>query len=107
MSKDEKARNLRERIAESTFKAGHHTTIQHPTFQFVLKKVSRQFLKEVRQVKSDQDHLVLLVRLLARLEDGHASVRPLAKGKSVKFVAPLRNICLLPWWNSWPRSLAV
>jgi thymidylate synthase ThyX len=44
VSKDEKSRALRDRIASSTYKAGHHTTIQHPTFQFVLKRVSRQFI---------------------------------------------------------------
>ncbi len=49
------------------------------------KKVSRQFRKEVQSVKSDQDHLVLLVRLLARLEDGHAAVRPLERGKRVRW----------------------
>lgn len=44
VSKDERARRLRDEIARSTYDAGHHTTIQHPTFQFVLKKVSRQFI---------------------------------------------------------------
>lgn len=44
VTKTEKARDLRDRIAASTYKAGHHTTIQHPTFQFVLKRVSRQFI---------------------------------------------------------------
>jgi thymidylate synthase ThyX len=44
VSKDEKARDLRDKIGASTYKAGHHTTIQHPTFQFVLQKVSRQFI---------------------------------------------------------------
>ncbi len=44
VSKDEKARRLRDDIARSTYEAGHHTTIQHPTFEFVLKKVSRQFI---------------------------------------------------------------
>ncbi|RMG14054.1 MAG: FAD-dependent thymidylate synthase [Planctomycetota bacterium] len=44
VARDEQARALRDRIAASTYKAGHHTTIQHPTFQFVLKRVSRQFL---------------------------------------------------------------
>ncbi len=44
VDKDEKARELRDRIYESIYEAGHHTTIQHPTFQFVLQKVSRQFL---------------------------------------------------------------
>ena len=44
VARDEQARAQRDRIAESIYKAGHHTTIQHPTFQFVLEKVSRQFL---------------------------------------------------------------
>lgn len=44
VSKDEKAIDLRDKIAESIYKAGHHTTIQHATFQFVLSKVSRQFI---------------------------------------------------------------
>ena len=44
VDKDERSREQRDRIAESIYKAGHHTTIQHPTFQFVLEKVSRQFL---------------------------------------------------------------
>ena len=42
--KDEKALDLRDKIAESIYKAGHHTTIQHSTFQFILDKVSRQFI---------------------------------------------------------------
>ncbi len=44
VSKDEKSRELRDRIAESIYKAGHHTTIQHATFQFILDRVSRQFI---------------------------------------------------------------
>ena len=44
VGKDDKSREQRDRIAESIYKAGHHTTIQHPTFQFVLEKVSRQFI---------------------------------------------------------------
>jgi thymidylate synthase ThyX len=44
VSKDERSRALRDKIAESIYKAGHHTTIQHATFQFVLEGVSRQFL---------------------------------------------------------------
>jgi flavin-dependent thymidylate synthase len=34
----------RERIAKSTYAAGHHTTLQHSHFQFALSNVSRQFL---------------------------------------------------------------
>lgn len=40
--KDEKARALRDRIAQETYIAGHHTTLQHATFQFTLEHVSRQ-----------------------------------------------------------------
>ncbi|HZN91734.1 MAG TPA: FAD-dependent thymidylate synthase [Myxococcales bacterium] len=40
--KDEKARALRDRIAKETYAAGHHTTIQHATFQFAVERVSRQ-----------------------------------------------------------------
>jgi flavin-dependent thymidylate synthase len=40
--KDEKARSLRDRIAGETYAAGHHTTLQHATFQFALENVSRQ-----------------------------------------------------------------
>ncbi len=41
---DEPTRQRRDAIAQSIYKAGHHTTIQHETFQFTLDKVSRQFI---------------------------------------------------------------
>jgi flavin-dependent thymidylate synthase len=44
VDKDDKSRATRDRIYDSIYQAGHHTTIQHPTFQFVLRRVSRQFL---------------------------------------------------------------
>jgi thymidylate synthase ThyX len=34
----------RDRIARSTYEAGHHTTLQHAHFQFALSNVSRQFI---------------------------------------------------------------
>ncbi len=40
--RDEKSRALRDRIAKETYQAGHHTTLQHATFQFALENVSRQ-----------------------------------------------------------------
>ncbi len=40
--KDDRSRELRDRIARETYEAGHHTTIQHATFQFTLENVSRQ-----------------------------------------------------------------
>ncbi len=42
VAKDERAVALRDRIAKETFEAGHHTTIQHATFQFTVEHVSRQ-----------------------------------------------------------------
>ena len=42
--KDEQSKAQRDRIAAGIYKAGHHTTIQHATFQFVLERVSRQFI---------------------------------------------------------------
>ncbi|MFQ5507335.1 MAG: hypothetical protein ACE5F1_21425, partial [Planctomycetota bacterium] len=47
------------------------------------RKVSREFRAEARSVKTPSDHLVLLTRLLARLRDGHAALRPLEKGRGV------------------------
>ena len=41
---DEDLRPGGEGLARDLYEAGHHTTIQHPTFQFVLKQVSRQFI---------------------------------------------------------------
>jgi len=55
------------------------------------KKVTAPLLKESKKCKSHEQHLLLLWRLLARLEDGHASVRPLAKGKGVKLDLPQRT----------------
>ncbi|MDR0966238.1 MAG: FAD-dependent thymidylate synthase [Myxococcales bacterium] len=40
----DKARALRDRLADETYAAGHHTTLQHATFQFTLERVSRQLV---------------------------------------------------------------
>jgi flavin-dependent thymidylate synthase len=40
--KDEISRSRRDTIAKSIYLAGHHTTLQHATFQFVIERVSRQ-----------------------------------------------------------------
>ncbi|MEM6671494.1 MAG: S41 family peptidase [Planctomycetota bacterium] len=36
------------------------------------KKVRKEFTKAAKDIETDQDHVVLVSRLLARLEDGHA-----------------------------------
>jgi C-terminal processing protease CtpA/Prc len=56
---------------------------------FELKKidwpaVTRQFTEEAKGIKTDQEHLVLLLRLVARLQDGHATVLPREKTKDIK-----------------------
>jgi flavin-dependent thymidylate synthase len=42
--KKEERRQKRDDLAQSIYKAGHHTTLQHAHFQFALENVSRQFL---------------------------------------------------------------
>lgn len=76
-------------LSELQAKCGHFFRIKKIDW----KKVSARFLREARSVKSHQEHLVLLVRLLARLKDGHASVRPLEKGKDVRWPDD--------GWNRW------
>jgi len=48
------------------------------------KAVSADFKAEAQKVKDEREHLGLLIRLLARLRDGHCEVRPLGKGASIK-----------------------
>src|SRR5262249_17511500 len=45
--KDNRAREVRDRTARATYQAGHHTTLQHATFQFSLENVSRQLIWSV------------------------------------------------------------
>ena len=47
------------------------------------KQVSKEMRKAAQEVENDQQHLVLLTRLLARLHDGHAEVRKLAGAEDV------------------------
>ncbi|MGI5862842.1 MAG: FAD-dependent thymidylate synthase [Myxococcales bacterium] len=44
VSESEQARRVRDRIARETYEAGHHTVLQHSTFQFALENVSRQLV---------------------------------------------------------------
>lgn len=49
------------------------------------KKVAKQFAAEANSVETDQTHMVLLTRLLARLEDGHAQVVPSKKTEALRW----------------------
>jgi len=44
VNKDEASRVRRDVLAADIYRAGHHTTLQHATFQFSLENVSRQFI---------------------------------------------------------------
>lgn len=55
------------------------------------KKVTAPLVADSRKTKTDADHLRLLWRLLARLRDGHAEVRPLERGKGVQVDVPDRS----------------
>ncbi|HEX6810931.1 MAG TPA: S41 family peptidase [Planctomycetota bacterium] len=55
------------------------------------KKATAPLVAEARKTKTDEAHLLLLWRLLARLQDGHAEVRPLDAGKNVKVDLPERT----------------
>lgn len=48
------------------------------------RRVRAEFTKEAREVRNDSEHLWLLIRLTARLRDGHARVVPLEHGRSVE-----------------------
>ena len=56
------------------------------------KKVRLEMKKSLAAVESESDHLALLVRLLARLRDGHSEVRPGASWPKDRE---------LPWPESW------
>ena len=49
------------------------------------KKIEKEFAKRGEKVKTDQEESVLLVQLLARLEDGHAQVRLTERSKGLKW----------------------
>lgn len=44
VSASDRALALRDRLAAETYAAGHHTTLQHATFQFAIERVSRQLV---------------------------------------------------------------
>lgn len=81
VSKTEKSRELRDRIAGSTYQAGHHTTIQHPTFQFVLRRVSRQliwsFLHQHPFYNSEQ-----VSQRYVKVKEGNYTVPPLPSAEA-------------------------
>ncbi|MGH9361188.1 MAG: S41 family peptidase [Thermoanaerobaculia bacterium] len=76
-------------LAELEKKAGHF----FPGKGVDWKKVAAEFRIEVKQVKTDEEHLKLCQRLLARLRDGHAAIadskiKPRDESKGRRFTGP-------------------
>lgn len=55
------------------------------------KKVGIEMAAAAKAAKDDSDHLLVLVRLIARLHDGHAAVVPLDAGKNIELPERLRG----------------
>jgi carboxyl-terminal processing protease len=51
------------------------------------KKVGDEISAAAKDVKDDSDHLLVLCRLIARLQDGHAEVQPTERGRSIRLPA--------------------
>jgi len=47
------------------------------------RRVRAEFAKEAQEVRDESEHLWLLIRLVARVRDGHARVVPLERGRRV------------------------
>jgi len=76
-------------LKELPKKAGHFFTLKRIDW----KKVTDEFSKEVKTVKDDVAHVKLCNRLVARLRDGHASLRDLKvkmpdESKGRRFTGP-------------------
>ena len=70
-------------------------------------KVKKRFFKEVKKVKTDEDHYLLLCRIVAALRDGHAYVKaPDAIYKSVKWPFDLKSGPGL-FFSETPKGLIV
>lgn len=69
--------------------------------------VSNQFREEAKAVTSDQEHYVLLWRMLARLKDGHAAVYKTDRTESVQWVEETPQTGLGMFWTRIDDGLFV
>ena len=68
--------------------------------------VRKELAPQAKKVSTDQQHLVLLTRLLARLQDGHARVTQTEKTKEVRWPdEPARVGCGMFWCRSGKKIL--
>jgi C-terminal processing protease CtpA/Prc len=72
------------------------------------KAVEHELLPAARAAQSDAEHFLVLVRLLARLRDGHAEVRPSKATEDVRLPSdgqPERTGCGMFWCTSGKKVL--
>ena len=55
------------------------------------KKIAVEITAKAKAARDDSDHLLVLLQLLARLNDGHAEVIPLEAGKGIELPTALRG----------------
>lgn len=67
-------------LAELEKRCGHFFATKNIDW----KAVTKEMTAAAKAAKSDSDHLGVLIRLLARLRDGHSEVVPKDKGKAIK-----------------------
>jgi len=55
------------------------------------RKIAAEITANAKAARDDSDHLLVLLQLLARLNDGHAEVIPLEAGKGIELPEPQRG----------------
>jgi flavin-dependent thymidylate synthase len=91
VAQDDESRARRDAIAASTYKAGHHTTLQHATFQFVLEGVSRQFIWSFLHSHPFYNSEQVSQRFVAVKPD-RVAVPPLAEKSRALYVAAVADL---------------
>ncbi len=85
VTKDEKAIELRDKIASSTLQAGHLTTRQHATFVFAIDKISRQFIWSFLHSHPFYNSEQVSQRYV-KVARGHYTIPPMGERQAKRFV---------------------
>jgi thymidylate synthase ThyX len=86
VDENEESRAQRDRIAHAAFVAGHHTILQHAAFQFVLERVSRQFLWSFLHSHPFYNSEQVSQRYV-EVKPGHFAIPPLGQTERARFEA--------------------
>ncbi|MCB1229737.1 MAG: hypothetical protein KDN19_05700 [Verrucomicrobiae bacterium] len=82
-------------LAQIEAKCGHFFELK----QIDWPAVSEQFREEAKEVSNDQEHYILLWRLLARLKDGHAAVLKTDQTQEVQWIETKPQTGLGMFWT--------